>query len=628
MRDHMQYYGISRLLQNRLFSHYAKSSLAVVRLIILLMLLLLMVPSISVTVPTQDSLGNLIGFQPIEASAITDTHTSISIKTSADSHEGKFFGESLVQVIITDEDNTSTSLDDSITVRIEAKAENHAEAASTFIIPNTSAGSQKFEFFLVHSASQYVDGINDANGKALDTRNIDGVDIPSDGFNGTGAPVIRFGSNEGTGIELPTNTDLFEPVSFTISYADEPDEIILYEESFGQIQIDRTSYGTDSFVYITIEDQDANLNPVDSDEFLVDSSTIPNQDLLGLDGGMFLPGEIIFKETGDNTGLFKGKYALGSSIQVESESISLILHEKANYDATLDADENDSNETDEVSFTVGNSSGIIQDGGDHPSTSIITWDPIITASKSVYGLNDKVNITIIDKDANRDLNAIDPIGLEVQVNNDNRSKPKVLAYETGKNTGIFEGILQLFPENKADETNSSLIPALVVKPGDNITIMYSDLHPADYSKRVANGNSPEKTFLLNIHTNEKRTGINSLTIMAPTIHGVNGSHDGQNVNVYNARVGSKIRISTEVTNNNADEESKPFIGIIEVRDSNDVTTFLSWESTSVKSNSSSIIEFSWEPLGRGTYSARTFAISQLTDGEILSPIAISKINVN
>ena len=104
--------------------------------------------------------------------AVAQAGETVTISTSADDHERRFFGEGVLQVVITDR-NADDDDDDVIEVEIEAESKGSSGFDSgTFEIPNTNPGSQRFEFFLVHAASQYADGIDDG-GTELDPGNVD-----------------------------------------------------------------------------------------------------------------------------------------------------------------------------------------------------------------------------------------------------------------------------------------------------------------------------------------------------------------------------------------------------------------------------------------------------------------------
>jgi hypothetical protein len=504
----------------------------------------------------------------------------IAIETSADEHGGKFFGEGAVQIII--EDESTDDNDDTINVEIDIDG-----VEDTFTISDTRDGSQRFEFFLMHVDSF----LNDTAGgyPELDGR----ADNPT---------VITFG---GAGADLVTGDGLYVDGTIEINYDDQTIKLD-YEETKVALLLDRDSYGTSSFVYIFVVDQDANLNPTGRDEFTVDPDVDPNNDLLELSGGTF-EDVIVFRETSDNTAVFEGRYQLGESITVESESLALTLFDKANYGATLDADENDSNNTDEISFTVGDSSGTVEVGDGQQA--VVAWDPILEADKDLYALGESVQLTITDQDANTNSDSVDSIQLRVMFGG---NEIEVIALETGTNTGVFEARFQL-----ADETNEE---GGTIAPGGSATITYTDERPADYFEKVQAGENPEKDFTLEIDVQlPEKTGIEATDVIAPVAEDVAGGSGPYSV-------GDSITLSTEVSNNN--NEPQPFVALIEVRDSKGVTVFLALRSGTLEPLGSMDIGVLWRPDQAGTFEVRTFVVSNIGVGaEVLSPVASSEITV-
>jgi len=519
----------------------------------------------------------------------------VTIETSAGNHDNRLFGEALLQVTIKadDEDN---SIQETVSVDIDADGDTSTDG--TFEIPETSASSSKYEFFLVHVDSGFApDGADIDADNPLGTEDYAATTLQAAGSKE--APMIDFGAGAA---ELDTGAGLYDDVSFDITLDDET-VTVDYEETSGTLELDRLSYGSTSYVYITVNDQDANLNPTESDEFTVDPDADPNDDLLELNGGTF-EDAVVFEETGDNTGVFEGRYRLGVSIDANAEALVLKLHEKANYNADLDAQENDSNETDEVSFTIGNSDGTIDVGSGEQQ--ITTFDPTIATDKESYTEGETVQLTITDQDANINSGLVDSIKAKISSGS---SEIEVSPLETSVNSGIFEASFML-----ASETNSTESKMVVSK---NVTIMYTDDRPADFSESIEAGKNPEKDFGLAIDVQiTVKTGIATTDVAAPIAKNMAGSSGP-------FLVGTSLALSTTVTNNN--NAQQPFVALIEVRDSNDVTVFLSWQSGTLEPRGTTDIAVSWLPYNIGTYQIRTFTLSSIgTEGvEVLSPVAMS-----
>ena len=516
---------------------------------------------------------------------------SISIETSADDHANKFFGEGILQVTLTDPNADDDSNIEEISINIEAVGNGGSSVAIT--VPETNEGSARFEFFLLH-----VDA-NAVIAEDLDPINTAGVEGDSTCVADC-APLVTFGP----GGDLDIGAELYEEVRFEI-LVDNTKAVVEYEETPGALMLDRDSYGTASYVYISVVDQDANLNPTERDQITLDPASDPNDDLLELHGGA-IEDLIVYSETGDNTAIFEGRYRLGESIVLESESIALTLFEKANYNATLAASENDSNDSAEISFTVGDVDGTVDVGGDDQIGP--TWDPLFLAEKESYNIGETVLVAITDKDANINSGIIDSIDLQVS---STRGQSIVLSgLETSANSGIFEASFLLSEETDAE---SSAIAA-----GGSITITYDDERPADYLDRLQAGQSPEKEFSLEIDIQlPVKTGIESTDVTVPVIADVSGG-SGPHV------ASNSLTLSTTISNNN--EQPQPFVVLVEVRDSNNVTIFLALQSGTLDPEGSTDIGILWQPLNEGTFEVRSFAITELgASVELLSTVARSDV---
>jgi hypothetical protein len=504
----------------------------------------------------------------------------ITVETSADVHDGRFFGEGAVRIIIEDK-NADDSASDEIEVETEIDG-----VGDSFTIPDTSDGSQRFEFFMMHVDSF----LNDTIGGYPE---LDGIaDVPT---------VITFGA----GADIDTGDSLFVDALIEITYGDES-IMIDYEETVSALMLDRDSYGTTSYVYVSVVDQDANLNPTENDVFTVDPGNPPNDDLLDLDGGT-LEDAIVFRETGDNTAVFEGRYLLGDSILIASESLMLTLFDKSNYNVTLDAQENDSNNVDALSFTVGNTDGTIEVGGGQGV--VVTWDPVLGADKDSYTVGESVRLTITDQDANTDSTKADSIQLRVA---SGESEIEISAIETGSNTSVFEAGFNL-----AEETDANVG---AIAPVGSATITYTDERPADYFDKLQAGHDPEKDFTLEIDVQlPDKTGIEATDVTVPVAQDATGGNGPYSV-------GDSVTLSTTISNNN--DEPQPFVALIEVRDNYGVTVFLALRSGTLEPIGSTDIGVLWQPDQAGTFGVRTFVITDIVGGQVLSPVASSEITVN
>jgi hypothetical protein len=504
----------------------------------------------------------------------------------------RFFGEGVLQVVIdtgADDDNVVEELQ----VDIDARPGSGSASSDSILVPETSESSGKFEFFLMHVDAVVV-GPTD-----LDPDNSAGVE--GDGTCVADcAPLVTFGP----GGFLDVQAGLYDEVDFEIREGNVEVEVN-YEQANGALELDRDSYGTSSFVYVSVADQDANLNPTERDEFTVDPDSVPNDDLLELDGGTF-EDIITFTETGDNTAVFEGRYRLGVSILAGSESLVLTLHEKANYNATLAAAENDSNNISEIGFTIGNSDGSIDVGGGQQT--VPTWDPALAADSDSYAVGESVHVTITDQDANVQPGIADSINLQISSGNSNIEVP---ALETGVSTGVFETSFQLAQETDAESG--------AIAPGGSAIITYTDERPADYSEKVQAGENPEKDFSLEIDVQLPiRTGTESTKVTAPLAEDVAGGTGPYAVD-------DSLTLSMTISNNN--DQPQLFVALLEVRDSHSVTVFIALQAGTLEPLSSADIGVLWQPDRVGIFEARTFAVAEIGGGEVLSLVATSEITV-
>jgi hypothetical protein len=363
--------------------------------------------------------------------ADAQTSNDVSIQTSMDdaSSEKSFFGHAIIRVTIRDE-SADNDAGEEVTVRIDA--DGASSDSITAEVPDTSEGSGRFEFFLMHS-----DSIFDLD--ELDPENND----LAGGMSGAGpraAPVITFG----TGAALETGESVFSDVEFKVEY--ESEEVgFRYEEARAELSADRQAYGSNNIVHLSIHDFDANLNPTRSDEFMVLEEDMSV--LFDLDGGTFKDA-VQFEESGTNTAIFEAEITLTPDIAAEdpsdigdqnidflewsSSSTVFNLNDMANYDEDIDNDGgidvelddpevNDSGDTSEVSIVIEDLDGEIE----------LQSDDLTFASE--------MKLVLTDNDQNRDSENDDELTGIVTVTTEKIGGDQVVLgmKETNDNSGIF-----------------------------------------------------------------------------------------------------------------------------------------------------------------------------------------------
>lgn len=392
---------------------------------------------------------------------------AVTIETSADAHGNSFFGEGALQVIINadDEDN-----DIQETISVDINADGDTTTDDSFEIPETSASSGKYEFFLVH-----VDSLFAPDGAGLDADNPLGTeDYATTVGQAEGlkeAPIIDFGAGAA---ELDTGAgityDATSEVSFDIDF-DTESTTVDYQETFAQLSVDREggSYGSTSIVYLVIEDQDGNWNPTDGDIYTVAAADVAA--LFDVQGGSF-EGDLILDETEDNSAIFEIELQLDTLDDDEDDSfvpttdaVELTLNDMATYDDIPNVGNDESDVTSAVNFEINDDDGLI-------------------ASTGTLTFGSELNLTITDQDQNVDSQSEDNIDGAVEVCTESGSDcVAVDMEETGDDTGVF------VPDLSNSELEITFVPTgdavalntiLEVEPDDvtgDIVVTYTDPLP-------------------------------------------------------------------------------------------------------------------------------------------------------
>jgi hypothetical protein len=83
---------------------------------------------------------------------------------------------------------------------------------------------------------------------------------------------------------------------------------------------------------------------------------------------------------------------------------------------------------------------------------------------------------------------------------------------------------------------------------------------------------------------------------------------------------------TTVLNNNEDRDNE-FAAIVEVRDSNGITEYLTWQTGKLKAEQDTQVGVSWTPAKGVQYALRAFAITGFDDLQVLSVIVSSEVEI-
>jgi hypothetical protein len=272
---------------------------------------------------------NAVPLQKASAQAVT-------IETSADELGGTFFG-GMVQVIVEDPAADDDSAD-TLTIEVDLSSTD-GDTSQTITIPDTNAGSQRFEFFIVHQ--------NSTDTAPADPETTAGL---------TDDQILLFGPTAGADELQVAGLLLYDDATFDVRKGN-VEVTIDYEEAGALIELDRETYGSTSLVYLNIVDQDGNLDPTTSDLFTVLDADLDV--LFSLNGAAFAD-DVTFDETGDNTAKFEAILQLTTNdtatddeLDFTSDAIQVTLNDMANYaDAGFNNAENDSTDTDDDSFDI------------------------------------------------------------------------------------------------------------------------------------------------------------------------------------------------------------------------------------------------------------------------------------
>ncbi|MEM2920366.1 MAG: hypothetical protein QXU29_06380 [Candidatus Nitrosocaldus sp.] len=220
-------------------------------------------------------LSSIVVVLPVQAQ-----QQQVTITASTDEHNNRFFGPSLVRVLITDR-SLQGSPPDTINVTVEARR-GTTSLGQTTVSVNEIGTSGQFEL--------YVAAHTDAN-PANPTQS-----SPS---------IVRIYSGA-TGI----NTSLQSGDVIRITYGGVTKDI-RYESSTAALTTDRTTAGDGNRIILRLNDQDANIDPTRVD-------LIPaNNSILIAPTGLTISPTALFKETGQNTGIFE--LVVGVNTLVDAE---------------------------------------------------------------------------------------------------------------------------------------------------------------------------------------------------------------------------------------------------------------------------------------------------------------------
>lgn len=391
-----------------------------------------MIALLSLSIFAVSSFGALNGPLRLQDAAAAGETISLSKAT--------FFGSNVVQVTITDDnlkDNNDGAEQDELSVSFDVRS------GSDSLIDDVTVGddagdvsaeigdSGKFVFYVTADA------------------NVTETDLEDSEF-GTDSQIVYV--TEGGDIDIGTDasndaldgaTDgisLNEGATITITYKDASAELT-YEDAKADITLDRTTVGSDGFVYLKVTDQDANDDPTGRDDLNFDNTlgnlTMTYTGVTDNNLGQAIadtPG-LHFLETSDNSGIFEVRLSVNDIFDLQADdtpkSVKIEMQDFQVYpnDQFYDADEAGVPGDDDTpeSVTVDNSDGLLQD----------VTNPASPRSE--------LAVKVFDPDRNLDSKVKDriPKSIAADLSSSGTADDEPIAttpvdlIETGVNTGIF-----------------------------------------------------------------------------------------------------------------------------------------------------------------------------------------------
>jgi hypothetical protein len=364
----------------------------------------------------------------------------------------------------------------------------------------------------------------------------------------------------------------------------------------GGLVVDPQKVGPATQIKVTVTDNDENTNPSSK-------QTITGRVTAVSDRGAASRADLNVDETGPNTALFTGKVRLNPAQAAGAAN-------SPSNDVTLNALPGDL-----VSVRYEDQKGV---NGQRTTVTktvqVVSQDPVMNFSKTGYTVGDTAELTINDLDANRDPDTADILTIHAWSTTDAVGLTNVQAIETGANTGVFKAIIPT--------SNTFSTGVLQVRNGDNVTVEYEDAFPAAFRQKFDNNGtlagSTQKFRVNTVIGTQGTTG--STTPSTPALADITGA------TITEVTTGQQVVLTTNVKNN--DDQSRPFVAIVEVRDADGITQMLQWQTGTMAANGDAGVGISWVPENAGTYEVRTFVISNLQNPQVLSEVVTTDVTVS
>jgi hypothetical protein len=397
-------------------------------------------------------LSSIVVALPVKAQAAP------TITTSTD----KFFGPSLVRVLITDPakaNNTNSGTADRITVDIEVRDKNNnLKGTLEGISVNEIENSGQYELYIAAHTEAFPNRPTNKNPDNSVTLNNDGYTI------------VRIHST----LLTPTPPSGHDPIQYTLTLSSTPAElesgdkikityagaqtvskVLTFEPTSASVTVDRTLAGQENKIRIKLNDKDANLDPTGVDEFSADTtnnitaSNLPTGSIFNITKGA---GTIKWKETGENTGVFELVVVVGVPADTTNDTAEIVPPATGLFPSSVTFTVTDNDVYHKGTDTYPNGDTLASKAKAPfttlPKKTTSTPPPVVVQLRNSDGSIDLTapltiangfQIKVTDPDQNRDTTVKDEFSAQVSINGVTLPPgPSGIVFkETDDNTNIF-----------------------------------------------------------------------------------------------------------------------------------------------------------------------------------------------
>ena len=382
---------------------------------------------------------------------------------------------------------------------------------------------------------------------------------------------------------------------FTPAFAE---SIPNYDKPYAPIFTDKSVYSWTDKIIISImaPSWNSNSNQIDSIGNLESHS-------VKISSGEYSLKPYRLTETNSNSGIFSGEIILtGFLHDVDGDGIFDTNPKTTGNGPTNGFLQSDGDDSISISFEFADGIILVE-------SIPVSWNHgTIQFSKDTFGLNDSIQIRVIDSDLNLNPEMIDSINIEVFSDSDVGGL-LVNAIETSERSGDFISTITLSPDSSSSGNR------LYAIPGDTIFAKYNDhTLPKPFSK---SDNQYVETFAKIDHSTLPIDRIHVSPIFLS---------DGFGNPITSFLSNIQMQIVGSIENQiNYDQE---FIYFFQIKTSDGIVTSLSWIQGNLFSNQILDISRSWIPEKPDTYILETYVWNSLTESIPLSPSTSTIITVN